>query len=279
MTIDRLAALNARDDLLAIAASWTALRARLRIGGGNALTGVVVAGGGEPEPVDLGVSDLMAEIEWNVARHYAHVLLDETPPAHGCAGGCHGSPEHQHDATCDSRQVPAERCPTPSLPITTSRMPRLLTQVARRYGHFTEGDERTALQFCDDAHDYRERVCKVLERPEPPVYVGPCRHMGEDGAGCVGELYVRRGRDGGTCRECGTEFTLSEQLAWLEEQMTDRLMTASEIASALFVLDYRVPIGTIKSWIARKRLVSAVDEGGLYRLSDARDLAKARRAS
>ncbi|WP_372595666.1 hypothetical protein [Actinotalea sp.] len=277
MSADRLLALNARDDLLWIADRWTQLRARLRPGGGGALNGMP-RGGSPGAPIDLHVSDLMAEIEWKVARHYGNILLDETPPQHGCSGACHGSPQHQHQEGCDGEHVDADACPTPKLPITTSQMPRLLAEVARRYGHFTE-DERLALDFCDDASDYRERVRKVLERPAPPVYVGPCRHMGEDGTGCVGELYVKPGKDGGSCKECGTTFTLLEQREWLEEQFDDRLMTAGEIASALVVLDVPVPMGTIKSWIARRRLMEAVPGDRLYRLADARELARERRGA
>jgi len=267
-------ALNARDDLLWIADHWTNLRARLRPGGGNALTGIAVNGGEDGVPIDMAISDLIAEIEWNVARHWANVLIDETPPAHGCGGRCHGSPEHKHNnEMCDGQVVPADRCPTPDEPITTQHMPTLLAQVARRYGHFTN-DERTLLEFCDDAHDYRERVRKVLERPAPPTYVGPCRVDG-----CAGELYIGEHRDGGTCRECGTDFTLADQRAYISAKLEERLMTASEIASALTVLDLTVPMGTLKSWIARKRLVEAVPGDGLYRLADARDLAMRRRAS
>lgn len=231
MSVDNLTALAARDDLLFIVDHWTSLRARLRPGSGGALTGVVVSTSDEPSPIDLHVSDLMREIEDKIARFYGHILADETD------------------------WTPA-----------TSHMPGLLADVARRYGHFT-ADDQLALGFCDDAHEYREKVRKALERPAPPTYIGPCQ-----GDNCGGELYVREGRDAGTCRECGQPFTLAEQRRWLDEQMEHRLMTLAEIPRALKILGIETKPGTVRKWAERERLVEATD--GLYRLADAKELAE-----
>lgn len=232
MSVDNLTALNARDDLLWIVDHWPALRARLHPGWGNAMNGLPT-GSDVSLPIDLHVSDLMFEIEQDVARFYGRILAEETDW-------------------------------TPS----TSSMPGLLRDVAKRYGHFVAQDARWALAFCDDAADYRDKVRHAIERPMPPMYVGPCQTKD-----CAGELYVRPGRDGGTCRECGKEFTLAEQREFLNAALMERLMTASEITSALMVLGLRVPFSTVRSWINRNRLVEAVD--GLYRLADALDLASA----
>lgn len=258
--IDPNEGLKARNDLLWIVDHWTRLRAALVGSGGNALTGMPgAASAGGQSVIDLGVSDLMAEIEDNVARHYGHILIDEAPLMHGCDNECYRT----------SPVTPVEKCPQVFKSITTSSMPRLLREVAERYGHFTT-DERLALAFCDDAHDYRERVRKVLERPAAPMYVGPCQHKGEDEAGCVGELYVREGRTEGRCRECGTPFTLAGQRAWLDAQMEDRLMTPTEIGRALKILGHEVKPGTVYKWVQRGRLSEVTD--GLYRLAEARAL-------
>jgi hypothetical protein len=264
---DRIAALDARDNLLWIVARWTDLKNRLRPGGGNAQNGVIAAGSDGSVPIDVYVSDLMYEIEECVARYYGKILLEEVPPRHGCAQPEDGKYDHETNA-----------CPLRIDPITTSVMPNLLAQVARRFGHFTN-DPRVALGFSDDASMYRDKVKKVLERPAPPTYVGPCRHRGEDGSGCIGELYVGENKTEGECRACGTKFTLVEQREWLEREMEARLMTPSEIVSALMVLGYKVPVSTVKSWIRRKRLDEAVKDSGLYRLADAHDLATRKRVA
>lgn len=261
MSIDRLVALGARDDWLAIVAKWPALRNALRPGGGNALSGMPPGGGNSAVPIDLHVSDLMHEITES-ARFYGRILHDEAPPMHGCSDACYQ----------ESPPIPVEECPDRQDAITTSFMPGLLVDVAARYGHFTEAeDEMVAIAFCDDASDYRDRVRKTLERPAAPTYVGPCQ-----ADNCAGELKVREGRDAGTCPECGAPFTLAEQREWLTGELENRLMTMSEIVSALVVLGVETPVGTVKSWISRGNLGPAIEGERLYRLADAKVLAEAR---
>lgn len=273
--MDAQTALDARTDLLWIAERWPRLRARLDGGGGNALTGMPSGSNEAPLPIDVAVSDLMREIE-DQARFYAAVLLDEVPPEHGCDGRCVETwLAVAAEATKAGQPTPPAPsswdCPDRRDPITTSAMPALLGQVAVRYGHFTQ-DEREALDFCDEAHDFRERVRKTLEQSAPPTYVGPCRARGADGNGCSGELYLREGRERGTCRECGTEFAHDEQRAYVRGALEERLMTPAEIVRALKIVGHEVKPGTVFKWVQREKLEEVVD--GLYRLADALDLAE-----
>jgi hypothetical protein len=244
--MDAQTALDARTDLLWIVERWPHLQSRLVGGGGNALTGMPSGSNEAPLPIDVAVSDLMREIE-DQARFYAAVLLDEVPPEHGCDGQC------ARDWFAEAAKTPGLPapdvwdCPERRDPITTSTMPALLGQVAERYGHFTT-DEHEALDFCDEAHDFRERVRTTLERPAPPTYVGPCRARGADGDGCAGELYLREGRDGGICRECGTEFTGDEQREWVAGEMIALRLTYTETFRALKVLDLEISQRTWERW-------------------------------
>jgi hypothetical protein len=233
--ISNLEALEARDSLLYVVAQWPALQARLRTGGGNGLNGMP-RGKTEPLVIDVYVSDLMREIEDKVARFYGQILMDET-----------------------------EWQPT------TSAMPGLLAEVAHRYGHFTSEDDEMALGFCDDANEYRHRVRTALERPAPPTYVGPCASKGEDGTGCVGELYVGEHQTGGICRECGTEFTLATQRDFLRAELSTRLMTQTEILRGLKTIDRDRAPSTVSGWVKTGKLEPI--EEGLYRFEDAMRLA------
>lgn len=275
MSIDNLDALRARDDLLTIVHRWPELTARLEGVGGNALTGlpghVMMSG---PVIIDVGVSDLMRDIEERVARFYGRILLDEVDPTHGCHGRCHGSPEHQcirvPFAPCTStRTVAATDCPARRDPITTSTMPGLLADVAARYGHFTN-DPDLAQGFCDDAHDYRHKVETTLAPPGPATYLGPCPTTD-----CGGEIYAKDGHHEGRCPECHEPWTLTSQRAWLKAELSDRLMTPSEIARALKMLDLETKEQTVFKWVQRGRLEEVTD--GLYRLADAMTLAQATR--
>jgi len=152
-------------------------------------------------------------------------------------------------------------------------MPSLLVEVAERYGHWTAGDERTALAFCDWAEEYYDKVRRALERPAPAEYVGPCRGKGEDGAGCDGELYLRDGRTSGRCRACGTEFTQAEQMAYVQGELEQRLMTPAEIVRALKIVGMTTKPGTVYKWVQRGRLAPAIPGDDLYRFVDAIGLA------
>jgi hypothetical protein len=152
----------------------------------------------------------------------------------------------------------------------TSTMPGLLEAVADRYGHFTTADANTALKFTDWAHEYQYRVDRCLTRPAPPEYIGPCPTPA-----CIGELYLPEKRRTTTCPECGQERTIEDQRAWIEDQFKDFRMTQSEIVSALVVLGLPVPIGTVKSWTHRNRLMEGED--GKYSLQEAKTLAEGRK--
>lgn len=229
--IDNLQALRARDDLLAVAASWGALQARLRPASGKS-DGVRTAPESRP-PIDLGVSDLLAEIE-DHARFLGKVLLEET----------------------------ADFTPR------TSTMPGLLEDVARRYGHFTAGDERLALDFCDEAHELRRKVAGAITSREPARWVGPCP-FGE----CDGELRQRRGWDA-VCQLCGYTVGPAEWRAMMYEAFEKRLMTRSELVSALVVVRRPVKPNTLDRWVQRGRMVAAVTDPELFRFADGYELAE-----
>ena len=234
--MDNVTALNARDDLLAIVAAWPALQARLEPSGASNGGGTRPAPGSRP-PINIDVSDLMHEIT-GAATFYGQVLIEETD-------------DWQPD---------------------TSEMPGLLHAVALRFGHFTHSDdEKTGYDFTDTAHELRRKVTHTLERPEPPRWMGPC--VVDE---CDGELKLHGHRIDTRCPVCGNVAGLAEIRAHLYDALKDRLMTASEITSALHVLGHDVPHETVKTWTKRAKLEPVVVDPTLYRLEEAIALAEAR---
>jgi len=234
------AARDPRDDLERIVAAWDGLVDRLRPGGGQALTGMPRAARDRHAPIDLGIADLMRSIERDVARFYAQILLAETDW-------------------------------TP----TTTRMPGLLAEVAQQSAHFTADDDPTmALGFCDDAHDWRTRVERALERPPAPTYLGPCPSRN-----CPGEIHLRAHHSMGRCPACGREVSIVEQRAFLDRELADRLLTLAEIPRALHHLGLTVPASTVRRWASgpEPALRPAVPGEALYRLAEAKSLAASRR--
>lgn len=233
--IDTQLALEAQANITWIADHWDDLKARLGGSSGGGLQIRVQTSELPPLPIDLHVSDLLAAIDWNVARHYAHILMDDDPEWRPRAMTTVG----------------------------------LLRGVAERYGHFVT-DDRLALQFCDDAADYRGRVEKRLERPAPPVRMGPCPI-----AECAGELYAHGSASMLRCPICLTETTTDAQRIYLAAELDNRFMTITEIGVALKIIDNPVPPGTLRRWASAGTLAS-VDEG-LYRLKDAIEQAERRK--
>ncbi|MGC0144454.1 hypothetical protein [Pseudactinotalea sp. Z1732] len=149
----------------------------------------------------------------------------------------------------------------------TSSMPGLLSDVAQRYGHWIAGDDRTALAFIDWAEDYRHKVERTLEKPVPPSYIGPCRLDL-----CEGSVYYRRGQTVGKCDTCRNTWDLIAQRDLVRRALEVRLMTQSEIVSALTVMDIPRGIKTVNSWVRRGRLTEVSPR--LYRFATALDLAQ-----
>lgn len=206
--IDTQLALEAQANITWIADHWDDLKARLGGSGGGGLQIRVKTSELPPLPIDLHVSDLMAEIDWQVARHYSNALLMDEP---------------------DWRP--------PSW--TTEGM---LRGIAERYGHFVT-NEGWGQAFCDDAYDYRSRVEKTIERPAPTRFWGECGN-GE----CPGKMYMREDAAWATCPECGTKHTLEDMRRWIYESFEGLLLEYSEIMPALKILDREVSIRTIQRW-------------------------------
>jgi hypothetical protein len=195
-----------------------------------------VTGTAEPRlPIDVGVSDTMRQIE-DKLRFYARVLLEETD----------------------------DWAPT------TSTMPGLMDQVARRYGHFTSrSGERMALDFCDDAHEMRRMVSGTLAQHLPPHWQGPC-----PADECPGEIYQRDGMTDAVCRVCGRVVGPAEWRAIMRVAFDERLMTRSEMVSALHVVKRTVKPNTLDRWVQRGRIVPVVVDPDLFRFADAYELAE-----
>lgn len=230
--MDNLAALAARDAWLSVAASWPALQ-DLLIPASSPTAGSRPRPASRP-PLDVGISDLLGEIRW-WARFYAQVLAEETDDF------------------------------TPS----DTDTPSLLREVVARYGHFAgpDSDERLAVDWCDQGHELARRVHGAILRPGRARWLGPCLEPE-----CDGELRQRYGHIDARCGECGRTF---ESQAWrehLEAAFESRLMTRSELVSALVVMGVEVRPKTLDKWVERRRLVAVED--GLYRFAEALDLAE-----
>jgi hypothetical protein len=224
--------LMVRNDILDVAQMLPALRARLRPGRGAGESGRTA-----PEsrpPIDLGVSDLLAEVRWS-AEFYARALLEET---------------NDYKPSGDTTEA-------------------LLRDVAGRIGHWTQADEMDAIEFTDTWHEFRRKVSGAIASRERPRWLGPCTKTE-----CAGDLHLRVGKIDARCSECKAEVTREEISEHLAAAFETRLMTQSELLSALHVLGLTTKQSTLGMWVVRERLVPVVVDPKLFQFKDALALAQ-----
>lgn len=126
--------------------------------------------------------------------------------------------------------------------ITASTTPGKLRQAAYEV-HQLGKDPRVTVELWETAKDLRHRTEQSLGTKVRPDWLGPCPTPL-----CDADVYLVPGREVGTCRGCGADVTRqwqSEHAAWA---MGDRLMTLSELTSALKVAGVEVPYQTVRTW-------------------------------
>lgn len=109
-------------------------------------------------------------------------------------------------------------------------------------------------QLVDEVTYAVREARKVIDRPPPLFYAGPCE--------CGRDLYCRaddRGRPVATiirCQACRAQYDTTQRRAWLLDLVEDRIATVTEIARALpAVYGHPIRLNTLRVWITRGRLI------------------------
>jgi hypothetical protein len=121
-----------------------------------------------------------------------------------------------------------------------------LARWLERRTHTIAGDE-AAKECHDDMVDLTDRIKRVINRPNPPKFCGPCPTLltdeeraklvgggEEDREECHTRLYAKPKADRVTCPTCHLEYETKDVQAWHYEQSGDRLFTIRELVD--FVL-------------------------------------------
>lgn len=126
-----------------------------------------------------------------------------------------------------------------------------------------------AAELHDEITDALARGWRVVDRPAPRHFAGPCDH-------CDADLYARPNAAELRCTECGTTYNATDRRAWLLDQARDQLATPSTIARALpGLLGRSVTPAMIRGYAHRGRLAPRpADAAGRnrYRVGDVIDL-------
>jgi hypothetical protein len=123
-------------------------------------------------------------------------------------------------------------------------------------------DEHDALAWWDKAADLRARAERTLGPAAAGRFMGWCAVPQ-----CGGEIRMGDDEQAAVCPECKGVVTREQQVAYIVEELDGRLMTRSELATALVTVGADVPYSTLCRWIATGAVPEA--EEGLYRFHDA----------
>lgn len=123
-------------------------------------------------------------------------------------------------------------------------------------------DDREALDWYDSTTELRKRAERLLGPDAHGKWLGPCPVPS-----CPGDVRMGDDQHAAVCPECGGFVTREEQREYILEEFDGRLMTSSELATALTTVGAEVPYSTLRRWIATGVVPEA--EEGLYRFHDA----------
>lgn len=115
-------------------------------------------------------------------------------------------------------------------------------------------DDREVLDWYDTTTDLRRRAERVLGPDAHGRWLGPCPVPS-----CPGEVRMGDDQHAAVCAECGGFVTREQQQQYVAEEFDGRLMTSSELATALTTVGAEVPYSTLRRWIATGALPEHVE--------------------
>lgn len=110
-----------------------------------------------------------------------------------------------------------------------------------KHSHAIASDE-AAKECHDDIVDLTDRIRRIVNRPSPPVFCGPCPTLltdeerakliddgEEDREECHTRLYAPPKADQVTCPRCGFEYDVKELQAWCWDNCDDKSFTLVQL--------------------------------------------------
>ena len=128
-------------------------------------------------------------------------------------------------------------------------------------------------EFCDELDEHLGHIRRLINRPEPPRFIGPCPAVKADGARCGTALQAPRRATTATCPGCSTTYDDLDRLGLeLLAGVDDWWLCRQDLIMALHALGHPVTETRLRQWRHRRRIRERVLPDGTpeYHFGDAR---------
>jgi hypothetical protein len=125
----------------------------------------------------------------------------------------------------------------------------------------------TAEQLVDEVTDAIHQARRAIDRPDDRrIYLGHCGHQT-----CREELYGLPWLDTATCKECDTEYKISERHEWLRQRAAQHPGTVPEVTGFLRMTGVQCTTDMVYGYVKRGRITPVWANNqrrALYLISD-----------
>lgn len=127
------------------------------------------------------------------------------------------------------------------------------TDFLHRHTHLVALDEDAA-ELLHRVRGFVRQIEKVINRPETPRVLGPCPSPTTGRKLCATRLEASVDAVRVTCPKCTATHRVADLLAALLTYLREERGTSTELRTLLDKAGYRLPEGTLKSWVHRRKL-------------------------
>ena len=229
---------------------------------------------GEPWPVKVPTDD---EVDLNKARHDRERAALQH--ALGAARINLRASELLDYSRCVLTEWVRDICETRGVPVPTLVVNNELALWLARNVSAIASDEGAAVCL-REIKQIVEDIERVINRPVPPRFIGPCPTETGHRQRCGFALEARRDAESIICPDCKTAYNVADLSAQLRDELDDYSFTLAELDRQILpaVCEY-VPSRTLRHWAATGKLQPTgwTDDGEpKYLLADVRELKAAR---
>ena len=115
-----------------------------------------------------------------------------------------------------------------------------------------------------------EAITKLINRPVPPIELGPCPTLAEDQKPCGTALQAKRGEIEITCAKCAVTYNIQELIDYALDSCRNLNYSEREVLHLMASIGRHIPRDHWRNWKQRGVLINRNEWGAepMYRLED-----------